>query len=384
MIIGIPKEIMQDENRVAATPEICALYIGQGHQVLVEAGAGIGAFFHDEQYLASGAQLIPGAAEVYKKAEIILKVKEPQNNTGLGMHEVDMMHAGQILITFLHPAAPGNHAMVRRLAENGVIALTLDGIPRIPRTREMDALASMSVCAGYKGVLMACGLLPRFVPGMDTPAGATEPANALVVGAGVAGLEALKTLQRLGARIYAADIREEAQELARGLGAELVDLALPGRMGRNKGTAASDEQLVHERGVLSHLLPGMDLVVLSQLTMGREAPVLVTGSMVKTMKPGSVILDISVDQGGNCEMTEPGEIVLRHGVHVIGIKNIPGRLPESSTAMFARNVLHLFTYLTRDGAFRLDRQDEIVRGILTTVDGEVVHAGALEAMAGRV
>ena len=383
MIIGIPKEIMHDENRVAATPETCALYIGQGHQVLVEAGAGEGAFFHDEQYLASGAQLIPGAAEVFKRAEVILKVKEPQNNTELGMHEVDMMHAGQVLITFIHPAAPSNHAMVQRLAQRGVCALTLDGIPRIPRTREMDALASMSVCAGYKGVLMACGLLPRFVPGMDTPTGATEPASALVVGAGVAGLQALKTLQRLGARIYAADIREEAQERARELGAELVDLALPDRMGRNKGTAAPDEHLEHERGVLSRLLPGMDLVVLSQLTMGREAPVLVTGSMVKTMKPGSVILDISVDQGGNCEMTEPGEIVLRHGVHVIGIKNIPGRLPESSTAMFARNVFHLFTYLTRDGAFRLDRQDEIVRGILTTVDGEVVHAGALEAMASR-
>ena len=384
MIIGVPKEIMQDEARVSVTPEVCAHYISLGHTVLMEKDAGEGSYFHDEQYSSAGAQIVPQAKEIYDRAELILKVKEPQFNKRAGLHEVDMMRQGQYLITFLHPAAPGNHQMVNNLAQRGVIAMTLDGIPRIPRTREMDALASMSVCAGYKGVLMACGLLPRFVPGVDTPAGATEPASAMVVGAGVAGLQALKTLQQLGARIYAADIREEAQERARELGAELVDLTLPDRTGQNKGTAASDEHLDHERGVLSRLLPGMDLVVLSQLTMGYQAPILVTESMVKTMKPGSVILDISVDQGGNCEMTEPGEVVLRHGVHIIGIKNIPGRLPESSTAMFARNVLHLFTYLIRDGVLRLDRQDEIVRGILTTVDGKVVHAGTLEAMASRV
>ncbi len=292
-----------------------------------------------------------------------------------GAHEADMLRSGQTLIAFLHPAAPGNHAMIRRLAQSGVTALTLDGIPRNEKTKKMDALASMSVCAGYKGVLMAADLLPRFVPRIELPAGTEEPLSALVLGVGVAGMTALQTLKGLGAKIYAADVREEARERARALDAELVDLPV--------SESGADAFLEREREVLSGVLPRMDIVVLSQLSMGRQAPTLVTGEMVESMKPGSVILDISIDQGGNCEATEPGETVVRHGIHIIGIKNIPGRLPQSSTVLFARNILHLFEYLAYEGKLILDRNDDVVRGILTTINGEVVHAGALEAMERR-
>ncbi|HSK69732.1 MAG TPA: NAD(P)(+) transhydrogenase (Re/Si-specific) subunit alpha, partial [Candidatus Limnocylindria bacterium] len=321
MVIGVPREIMREENRVAATPETCAAFVRAGHTVLMERGAGEGAFFADAQYEAAGVSVVPDAREVYGRADVVLKVKEPQYNEALREHEADLLHKGQVLIAFLHPAAPGNHAMVRRLAHNGVTALTLDGIPRIPRAREMDPLISMSVCAGYKGVLMAVCLLPRFVPGVALQGGTAEPARALVVGAGVAGMQALDTLRRLGARVFAADIREDARERAQNLGAEMVDLSPPSQAGQ--GADAHEALLEHERAVLARLLPDMDVVVLSQLMLGHQAPVLVTAGMVQSMKPGSVILDISVDQGGNCELTEPGEIVLRHGVHVIGIKNIP-------------------------------------------------------------
>ncbi len=383
MIIGIPREIMHDEDRVAATPATCAKYIQDGHKVLVEAGAGEGAYFHDAQYAEAGATVVPDALSVFENAELILKVKEPQFNEALDRHEADMMRAGQYLITFIHPAAPANHEMVGKLARRGVIAMTLDGVPRISRAQSMDALTSMSTCAGYKGTLMGCNLLPRFAPQIFSAVGMIKPINMLVVGAGVGGLQALATGKRLGAKVFAADIRPAAREQAQSLGAQIIGLGVPDEAGVGEGgyaRALSPEHLETERAALAEKLPEMDLVFLSALIPGKLAPILVTEEMVKSMKPGAVIVDISIDQGGNCALTPPGEIATLHHVHLVGIKNIPGLLPESATTMFAMNVYNLVHYLLKDGAFHLDRQDEIIDGILTTLDGQIVHQGAREAM----
>ncbi len=383
MIIGVPKEIMHDENRVSATPEVCARYISMGHTVLVEHDAGEGAFFHDEQYQAAGAELVMGPKEIYDRADVILKVKEPLFNENLAIHEVDMMRPGQTLITFIHPAAPANHQMVKNLAARGVTALTLDGVPRISRAQSMDALTSMSTCAGYKGVLMGCNLLPRFVPQIFSAVGMIKPINALIIGVGVGGLQALATAKRLGARVFAADIRPAAREQAQSLGAQVIELNVPEEAAVGEGgyaKALSKDLLQVEREALAARLPEMDLVFLSALVPGKLAPVLITEEMVKTMKPGAVIVDISIDQGGNCALTPPGEIALTHNVHLVGIKNIPGLLPESATSMFALNMFNLVNYLAKDGQFNLDESDEIVQGILTTKGGQVVHQGAREAM----
>ena len=383
MIIGIPKEIMHDEDRVAATPATCEKYVKDGHQVLVEAGAGEGAFFHDAQYEVAGARVVPDAKAVYEQAELILKVKEPLFNEKFNLHEVDMMRAGQYLITFIHPAAPANHEMVGNLAKRGVISMTLDGVPRISRAQSMDALTSMSTCAGYKGTLMGCNMLPRFAPQIFSAVGMIKPINMLVVGTGVAGLQALATGKRLGAKTFAADIRPAAREQAQSLGAQVIDLGVPEEAGVGEGgyaRALSPELLEQERKVLAEKLPEMDLVFLSALIPGKLAPILVTEDMVKAMKPGAVIVDISIDQGGNCQLTPPGEIILKHHVHLVGIKNIPGLLPESATTMFAMNVYNLVHYLLEDGSFHLEREDDIIKGILTTMDGRIVHQGAREAM----
>ena len=383
MLIGVPKEIMHDEDRVAATPETCAGFIADGHRVMVETNAGEGAFFHDEQYIAAGARVVPDAGAIFTEAEVILKVKEPQLNHHTGKHEAEMLRQGQVLITFIHPAAPSNHDMVRVLARRGVTALTLDGVPRITRAQSMDALTSMSTCAGYKGMLMGCDMLPRFVPQIFSAVGMITPASALIVGAGVAGLQALATAKRLGARIFACDIRQDAREQAKSLGAQIIDVNIPLEQAVGEGGYAkslSPEWLKTEQEALAERIQEMDLVFLSALIPGKQAPVLMTEEMVKSMKPGAVIVDISIDQGGNCALTVPGETTIAHKVHIIGIKNIPGLLPESATSMFAKNVYQLFKYLCREGRITLNPEDEIVRGILTTRNGEILHQGAREAM----
>lgn len=229
MIIGIPKEIMHDEARVSATPETVGKFVKDGFEVLVEKSAGDGALYHDEDYVKAGAKLVEGAAEVYDKAEIILKVKEPLFNEALGKHEVELMHKGQYLITFIHPASPINHEMVKKLTKQGVTAITLDGIPRISRAQNLDALTSMSTCAGYKGILMAADHMTTFMPQMFTAVGRIEPAKVMVIGVGVAGLQALATAKRLGAITYAADIRPMAAENASSLGAKVTDTGEIGR-----------------------------------------------------------------------------------------------------------------------------------------------------------
>jgi NAD(P) transhydrogenase subunit alpha len=375
---------MAAERRVSATPETVALMVKNGLTVWVERSAGEGSYYHDDQYTEAGAVLKANARSIYSKADVIVKVKEPQFNNELQKHEIDMMLGGQHLIAFLHPASPANHQMVRDLATKHITALTLDGVPRITRAQKMDALTSMSSCAGYKGMLMAADIFPRFIQQIFTAVGMIKPITALVIGAGVAGLQAMATAKRLGAVIYAADIRPEAEEQIKSLGARVAETGVPAEAAVGEGGYAlslSKEWLEKEQAALKQRVIESDIVICSALVPNRKAPILITEEMVKAMKPGSVLVDISIDQGGNCALTEAGEVVTRHGVTIIGIKNLPGMIPASSTWMFSQNVYHLLEYLIKDGEIKLDRNDEIIKGILTTYGGKIVHAGALEAMA---
>ena len=381
--IGIPREIMDHEARVAATPETVARMTGTGAQVRIEAGAGEGSFIADAAYREAGALIVPDAETVYAESEVILKVKEPRMNARTGTHEIDRLRAGQTLICFLHPASPRNHAMIRRLAQRGVTALTLDGVPRMAKTQAMDALSSMSMVAGYKGVLMAADALAKFVPLAGSAVGVVPPASALVVGAGVAGLQALATAKRLGATVAAAEIRPEGREQAGSLGVALVDTGVPEELAIGPGgyaKALSEEWLERERAALRPAITTADIVILTALVPGRVAPILVTRDMLAAMNPGSVVVDISIDQGGNCEATEPGQTIQCDGVTVIGLQNIPGHLPVTATWLFARNILNYLTHLVRNDRIDIDRSDEVVASSLVTWEGEVVHTGTLEAM----
>lgn len=383
MIIGVPKEIMSGEARVAASPDTVKAMVDQGLTVMVEKGAGEGSYYHDPEYEKAGATMVADCEEIFKKADLIIKVKEPLFNEEKKKHEVDMMHKGQYLITFIHPAAPVNHEMVKKMAKQGVISLTLDGVPRISRAQNLDALTSMSTCAGYKGIIMAADRLPKFIPQIFSAVGVIKPCQVLVIGTGVGGLQALATAKRLGAVIHAADIRPDAAEQASSLGAKVVDLGVDPKDAVGEGgyaLALSEENLKKEREVLKDVVKDMDIIFCSALVPGELAPTLITEEMVKTMKPGSVIVDISIDQGGNCAITPPGKIEVKHHVTLIGIKNIPGMLPTSSTWMFAQNIANFVKYLVKDGKIVLDREDEIIAKSLTTIDGEIVHKGARKAM----
>ena len=294
MIVGVPKEIMPGERRVAVTPDTCRKLSAMGTKVLVQAGAGQGSFVRDEDYAAAGATLAPDAEQVYRQADLVLKVKEPQLCKATGRHEASMMKAGQFLVTFLHPASPSNHQMIRQLAGQGVIALTLDSVPRISRAQTMDALTSMSTVAGYKAVLMAADRLPCFMPMVGTAVGMLPPAKVLVVGTGVAGLQALATAKRLGAVTVAADVRPAAREQATSLGAKIHELGVPDQVAVGDGgyaRALPADWLAKEREALKPAVKEADIIILSALIPGRRAPLLVTADMVRSMKPGSAIVD---------------------------------------------------------------------------------------------
>ncbi len=383
LTIAVPKEIMAGERRVAATPQTAEQCVKNGAKVIVEAGSGEKSFFYDQEYAQAGAEIVSGAENVYSKADIVVKVKEPQYNEALGKHEADLIPEKCILVSFLHPANPANHEMIHMLADRGVTSFTLDSIPRISRAQHLDTLTSMSTVAGYKSAITAAHKLSRFVPMMPTTAGVLQPAQFLVIGVGVAGLQAIATAKRLGAKVKSLDIRPEANEQAKSLGVEPLQFDLPEGMGIGEGGYArslSEEWYEKEREVLIPHVKESDAVILAALIPGEEAPLLLTKEMVEMMKKGSVVVDISIDQGGNCELTRRGEEYDYDGVFISGLLNIPAYLPIDSSRMFAQNTYNYVNYLVDDGELKFDMNDEVIRESLVTRDGKVVHAGTLKAM----
>jgi NAD(P) transhydrogenase subunit alpha len=383
MILAVPKEILAGEGRVAALPETVEEYVRMGFTVRVQSSAGQGALRCDEQYRGAGATLVDGPETLLGEADLILKVKQPIFNQQAGKHEVDMIRRRAILITFLHPAAPANHRMVRALRERDVTALSMDSIPRMPRAQKMDALTSMSTVSGYKAVLIAANRLPRFIPTVETALGSLQPARFLIVGAGVVGQQAIATATRLGGVVEVMDVRQQARQRAQQLGARVVGFDVPVEL----STAASGYAktlppgwVKKARQALSPFVEQADIVITSALVPGEVAPVLITEEMVRRMKPGSVIVDVAIDQGGNCGLTEPGAEIVRHGVLVCGVLNIPGSVPVHATWLYANNMLQYVKNLFKAGPDTPDLDDEIVRHSLVTHRGEIVHQGTLKAM----
>ncbi len=382
MRLAVPKEILANERRVAVTPDGVPQYAKLGFQVFVEQGAGAGIFAGDDAYRDAGATVVSDTVGLFGSADLVLKVKQPELNARLGRHEAEMVRRESTLVTFLHPAAPGSHALIRMLAERRVTAFTMDGIPRTSRAQRMDALTSMSTVTGYKSVLLAACRLPTFVPMTATAVGALKPARVLVVGAGVVGLQALATAKRLGGVVSAVDIRPEAREAAGSLGAKVPAFEVPAELARGAGgyaLALPPDWLTKERAALAPLVAESEIVVLSALVPGEQAPVLVTEELVRGMRPGAVIVDVSIDQGGNCALTRPGEEREVHGVTVMGLQNIPGSVAVHSTQLYATNMLEYVRNLYKQPGVP-DWDDDIVRSSLVVRDGRIVHAGALKAM----
>jgi len=384
MIIGVPKEILPHEKRVAALPDTVRKYIEMGFQVLVEASAGVGVFHSDREYAEAGAEIVDDPRVLYGRADIILKVKQPCASETLGGNEATMLREGAILITFLHPAAPTSHDMVRILRDRRVTSFTMDGVPRTSRAQKMDALTSMSTVTGYKSVIMAANLLPRFVPMIGTAIGVIKPAKVLVIGTGVVGLQAVATAKRLSALVRAVDIREEARKEAGSLkGTEVVGFEVPRELAIGEGgyaKALPPEWILKERETLGPAVQDSDIVILSALVPGEVAPVLVTEDMVRGMRPGSVIVDVSVDQGGNCALTQPGTDITQFGVSLCGTANIPGSMAVHASWLYANNLFHYVENLFKRGINTPDLDDEIVRHTLVTHQGKLLHEGAIKAM----
>ena len=383
MLIAIPKEIMPGEKRVAAIPETVEKLVKMGFRVTVETRAGEGIFCSDEKYAKAGAEIITDVESLYGQADIILKVKEPRYNDRVSRHEIEMMKGESILITFLHPAAPSNHKTIKMLRDKGITSFTMDGIPRTSRAQRMDALTSMSTVTGYKSVLIAANHLPKFIPMIGTAIGSVKPAKFLVVGVGVVGLQAIATIKRLGGIMTVVDIRPAAREEAISLGAKVGGFEVPPELAIGKwgyASALPSEWLEKEREALAPLVEDADVVILSALIPGEVAPILVTDEMVAKMRAGSVIVDIAIDQGGNCAITEAGKEITKHEVLISGLQNIPGRMPVHSSWLYANNIFNYVENLFKKGVGKLDLEDEIVQNSLVTYQGKIVHAGMLKAL----
>jgi NAD(P) transhydrogenase subunit alpha len=372
MKIGIPREIRAGETRVALVPAMVGELLKLGAQVLVEKGAGGKAYFSDEQYQNAGAEIVPDAPRLYQESDVILKVQPPMFNEVLKSHELDLMREGSTLIGFLSPTT--NRELVEKLLAKKITAFAMELIPRITRAQGMDALSSMSTVAGYKAVLLATEYFGKFFPLLMTAAGTVPPANVLVIGAGVAGLQAIATARRLGARVEAFDTRAAVKEQIESLGARFVEMELPKDVETAGGYAKemSPEFIKKEMEAIGSRLPRTDVVISTALVFGKKAPLLITEEMVKTMRGGSVIIDIAAEQGGNCELTQPGEVVQKYGVTIYGPANLPASLPLHASQMYARNIANLVKHLYQAKDRQLNFADEITRSSCVCRNGELV------------
>ncbi|MBI2922557.1 MAG: Re/Si-specific NAD(P)(+) transhydrogenase subunit alpha [Planctomycetes bacterium] len=366
MILGVPRESLPGERRVALVPESVPKLAGL--QVLVQAGAGEGAGAADAAYVEKGASIEPDGAALPAKSDVVARVRAPS------IAEADGLREGAVLIALMAPHA--NLAVVKRLAERKVTSLALELVPRITRAQSMDVLSSMSSVAGYKAVLNAAAALPRFFPLLMTAAGTIPPAKVLVIGAGVAGLQAIATARRLGAVVEAYDTRPVVKEQVESLGAKFVELPLETKDAQDKGgyaKAQSEEFYAKQRELMGRHVAASDVVISTALIPGKRAPVLVTAEMVKSMRQGSVVVDLAAEAGGNCELTEPDRDVVKHGVTISGPMNLPATMAVHASQMFSRNVTALLLHLVKGGTLNLDVADEITRGALLTHAGEVMH-----------
>ena len=345
----------------------------------MEAGAGARAGFPDAEYAAKGVRIL-SRADVFEQAEVILQVRGPGANPDAGAADLAQMHRGQIVIGFGEPLTSLDAA--RDLAGRGVTFLAMELMPRITRAQSMDALSSMATIAGYKAVLIAADSLPRMFPMLMTAAGTVAPARVLVIGAGVAGLQAIATARRLGAVVSGYDVRAAVKEQIESLGARFVVLDLEGGAEDKGGYAKAmgEEFYRRQRDLLGAVLAEQQVVITTAAVPGRKAPILITGEMAARMAPGSVIVDVAAERGGNCELTRPGETVERNGVEIIGPINLASTVPYHASQMYARNIATFLAHLVKDGRLALDREDEIVRETLVTYQGKVVHPRVLEAM----
>jgi len=372
--IGIPKEIGPNERRVAVAPDAVKQIKAAGHEVLVEAGAGAGAYLADRAYEEAGASIVAAAPDLWARSDVILKIQPPLLNAALGKHEADLLNEGSTLICMLRPLS--HIEVVRMLAKRRVTSFSMDMMPRSTRAQRMDALSSMSTIAGYKAVLMAADTLPRLFPMLVTAAGTLAPSRVLIVGAGVAGLQAIATARRLGAVVEAYDVRPAVKEEVESLGATFVGPKLTkeeaqDEQGYAKALSAEAQKqgmmMLHERAALA------DVVITTARVPGLPAPRLIPADVVARMKPGSVIVDLAADMGGNCELTQPGGTVVRHDVTIHGPVRLASTGPVHATQMYSRNITSFLLHLTKDGTLHFDWSDDITGGTCVTRDGEIVH-----------
>lgn len=378
MIVGVPRETFPAERRVALIPAAVPVLAKTGADVLVEAGAGAEAGFLDAQYESAGAK-VAERATLFTRAEVLLMVRSPGANHETGSTDTASMRQGQVVIGFADPLT-ANEA-TSRIAAAGVSLFAMELMPRITRAQSMDALSSMATVAGYKAVLLAASELPRMCPMMMTAAGTITPARVLVIGAGVAGLQAIASARRLGARVEAYDVRPAVKEQVESLGAKFVELPLETGGAEDKGgyAKAQDESFYRrQRELIARTVAASDVVITTAVVPGRQAPVLIPADAVGGMSPGSVIVDLAAERGGNCELTRPDETVKAHGVTILGPTNLPSTVPYHASQMYAKNITTFLQHLAKNGAIRFGVEDEIIRETLVTHGGEVVHARVRE------
>ncbi len=373
MRIGIPKEVHPNERRVAATPETIGWLKKLGFEVVVEAGAGAAADFLDDAYREEGAEVVNGAKSVWEQSDIILKVRGPEPHPTLGVHEADLLQEGKTLISFLWPAQ--NPDLLERLSKTKATVLAMDSVPRISRAQKLDALSSMANIAGYRAVIEAAANFGRFFTGQITAAGKVPPAKILIIGAGVAGLAAVGAAGSMGAVVRSFDTRPEVKEQVESMGAEFLMLDFEEEGGGVGGYAKtmSPEFIKAEMELFARQAMEVDIIITTALIPGKPAPELITEGMVESMREGSVIVDLAAEQGGNCALTEPDKILVKHGVTIIGYTDLPSRMAAQSSQLYGTNLRHLLGELCKekDGQIDVDMEDEVIRGTTVVKEGEI-------------
>ena len=375
MIVGVARESFPGERRVGLVPAVVPMLAKGGLEVVVEAGAGKEAGYLDSDYTAKGAKIVPTRAEVFKAADILVQVLCYGANDVTGKADMPLFHGDQALVGFLRPL--GALETIQEIAAKGVTAFSVELMPRTTRAQSMDALSSMATIAGYKAVIVAADKLPRIFPMLTTAAGTITPGRIFVIGCGVAGLQAIATGRRLGAVVSAYDLRPVVKEQVQSLGGRFVELPIEAKDAqdaRGYATAQDESFYRRQRELLGKVVAESDVVITAAVIPGKKSPILVTKEMVAGMAPGSVIVDLAAERGGNCELTRPEEIVIEHGVTLVGVINLASTVPYHSSQMYARNVTAFLLHLVKDGKLQLNVQDEIIRDTLLTQGGEIVSA----------